>query len=88
MSSHFSGNASEWDAYLGIPLVLLLVLATVRFWVLVIRTGGIVAAIFAVCSLGPQLHVAGHQLSAIVLPWWIPAHLPLLENILPARLMM
>jgi hypothetical protein len=88
ISSHFSGNASEWDAYLGVPLVLLLVVATVRFWrVPVIRTAGIVAAIIALLSLGPHLHVAGHQISALPLPWWIPAHLPVLQNILPARLM-
>jgi hypothetical protein len=88
ISSHFSGNASEWDAYLGIPLVLLFLVATVRFWrVPVIRTAGIVAAIIAVLSLGPHLHVAGHQFSAMPLPWWIPAHLPVLQNILPARLM-
>jgi hypothetical protein len=88
ISSHFTGNASEWDGYLGIPLVLLLVVATVRFWrVPVIRTAGVVAAIIAILSLGPHLHVAGHQLS-LPLPWWIPAHLPVLENILPARLML
>ncbi len=87
ISSHFSGNASEWDAYLGIPLVLIVVVATVRFWgIPVVRTAGIVAAIIALLSLGPHLHVAGHQL-ALPLPWWIPAHLPLLENILPARMM-
>jgi hypothetical protein len=88
ISSHFSGNASEWDAYLGIPLVLLFVVATVRLWrVPVIRTAGIVAAIVAVLSLGPHLHVAGHLYSALPLPWWIPAHLPVLQNILPPRLM-
>ncbi|MGA8634389.1 MAG: hypothetical protein WB805_05980 [Candidatus Dormiibacterota bacterium] len=87
ISSHFSGNASEWDGYLGIPLVLILVFATVRFWqVPVIRTAGIVAAIVALLSLGPHLHLAGHQLP-VPLPWWIPAHLPVLENILPARMM-
>ena len=87
ISSHFSGNASEWDGYLGIPLVLILVVATVRFWrVPVIRTAGIVAAIVAILSLGPHLHLAGHQLP-LPLPWWIPAHLPVLENILPARMM-
>ena len=63
--------------------------ATVRFWrVPVIRTAGIVAAIIAVLSLGPHLHVGGHQFSTLPLPWWIPAHLPVLQNILPARLMM
>ena len=88
ISSHFSGNASEWDAYLGIPLVLLLVIATARLWrVPAIRTAGIVAAIIAVLSLGPHLHVAGRQLSALTLPWWIPAHLPVFQDILPARLM-
>jgi hypothetical protein len=88
VSSHFSGNASEWDAYLGIPLVLLFVVATVRLRrVPVVRTAGIVAAIIAILSLGPHLHVAGHQFSALPLPWWIPAHLAVLQNILPARLM-
>jgi len=87
ISSHFSGNASEWDGYLGIPLILILVVATIRFrQVPVIRTAGIVALIIAILSLGPHLHVAGHQLP-LPLPWWIPAHLPVLENILPARMM-
>ncbi len=87
ISSHFSGNASEWDGYLGIPLILILVVATIRFRrVPVIRTAGIVALIIAILSLGPHLHVAGHQLP-VPLPWWIPAHLPVLENILPARMM-
>jgi hypothetical protein len=89
VSSHFSGNASEWDAYLGVPLILLLVLATVRFWrVPVIRTAGILALLLAVLSLGPHINVQGHPLLALPLPWWIPAHLPLLDDILPNRLML
>jgi hypothetical protein len=88
ISSHFSGNASEWDAYLGIPLVLLLIAATVRFWsVPVIRTAGIVALIIAVLSLGPHLNINGHPILAVPLPWWIPDHLPVLDDILPNRLM-
>ncbi len=88
ISSHFSGNASEWNAYLGVPLVILFVVATVRLWqVPAIRTTGIVAAIIAVFSLGPHAHLAGHEIAAVPLPWWIPAHLPLLQNILPSRLM-
>jgi hypothetical protein len=88
ISSHFTGNASEWDAYLGIPLILLMLVATVRFWgVPVIRTAGIVAVIIAVLSLGPHINVDGHLLLAIPLPWWIAEHLPLLDDILPNRLM-
>ncbi len=89
VSSHFSGNASEWDAYLGIPLILVLVLATVRFWrVPPIRTAAILALVLAVLSLGPHINVQGHALLALPLPWWIPAHLPLLDDILPNRLVM
>jgi hypothetical protein len=88
ISSHFSGNASEWDAYLGIPLVLVLIAATVRFWsVPVIRTAGIVALIIAVLSLGPHLNINGHPILAVPLPWWIPEHMPVLDDILPNRLM-
>jgi hypothetical protein len=89
VSSHFSGNASEWDAYLGLPLMLLLIVATVRFWrAPPVRTAGIVAVILAVLSLGPHLNVQGHALLAVPLPWWIPAHLPVLDDILPNRLML
>jgi uncharacterized membrane protein len=88
ISSHFSGNASEWDAYLGIPLILLLILATVRFWrVPAIRTAGVLALIISVLSLGPHINVQGHPFLAVPLPWWIPAHLPVLDDILPNRLM-
>jgi hypothetical protein len=88
ISSHFSGNASEWDAYLGIPLILLVVLATIRFWKMpAIRTAGLLALIIAVLSLGPHLNVQKHVLLALPLPWWIPAHIPVLDDILPNRLM-
>ena len=88
ISSHFSGNASEWDAYLGIPLILLLVLATVRFWKMpAIRTAALLALIIAVLSLGPHINVQKHVLLAMPLPWWIPAHIPVLDDILPNRLM-
>jgi hypothetical protein len=88
ISSHFSGNASEWDAYLGIPLILLLVLATVRFWKMpAIRTAALLAVIIAVLSLGPHINVQKHVLLAVPLPWWIPAHIPVLDDILPNRLM-
>jgi membrane protein CcdC involved in cytochrome C biogenesis len=89
ISSHFSGNASEWDAYLGIPLILVLLVATVRFWrVPQIRVAGVMALVIAILSLGPHINVGGHPFLALPLPWWIPAHLPVLDDILPNRLMM
>jgi membrane protein CcdC involved in cytochrome C biogenesis len=89
ISSHFSGNASEWDAYLGIPLILVLLVATVRFWrVPQIRVAGVMALVIAILSLGPHINIGGHPFLALPLPWWIPAHLPVLDDILPNRLML
>lgn len=87
VSTHFSGNGSEADAYIGIPLLILLSAAVLRFWrIEVVRIAGITAIIIAIFSLGPNLHVAGHQLS-LPLPWWVPGHVPLIRSIIPARLM-
>jgi hypothetical protein len=41
----------------------------------------------ALLSLGPQLHVAGH-VTAIPLPWAVIGRLPLMESLLPGRLML
>ena len=46
----------------------------------------VLALALAVLSLGPHINVQGHALLALPLPWWIPAHLPLLDDILPNRL--
>jgi hypothetical protein len=43
--------------------------------------------VISVLSLGPHINVQGHPLLAVPLPWWIPAHLPVLDDILPNRLM-
>jgi hypothetical protein len=51
-----------------------------------VRFAGLLAGIVAVLSLGPRLHVAGHTLEAVRLPWVLPQRLPVVENILPARL--
>ncbi|EQD79807.1 membrane protein, partial [mine drainage metagenome] len=42
--------------------------------------------VLGVCTLGPVLHVDG-VITGIRLPWDLPAHLPILKNILPSRLM-
>ena len=87
VSTHFSGNGSEADAYIGIPLLLLLITAVIRFWrIEIVRLAGVTALIIAIFSLGPNLHVAGHQLP-LPLPWWIPGHVPLIRSVIPARLM-
>lgn len=90
MTSHFTGNSSEWGGYVGIVALLLTTLAIVdavrsrRRWAVPLAIWTIFAA---VATLGPYLHVDG-VITRLPLPWWIPAHLPLLEGALPNRLML
>jgi hypothetical protein len=71
LSGHFNGGVQEQNAYLGLPLILLLVLfakgqrSTPRdcFLLACFLT-------LLVCEFGPRLWVAGHY-SPIVLPWML-----------------
>ena len=88
ISNHFSGNVSEWDAYLGLPLLVLLFAVLFRFrQVLLVRVAGVTGIVMAVLSLGDHLHLAGHR-SPIPLPWWLIDRIPVINNILPVRLML
>jgi hypothetical protein len=84
---HFTGNITENDAYVGVPLAVLfaagMVLGWRRAW---IRWTGLMTLVVAVLSLGPHLHVNG-TVTPIWLPWAAVAQLPLMGSALPARLM-
>jgi hypothetical protein len=85
--NQFTGNASEWNGYVGVGLLLLLLITAIAFRsrpvVLVMAISAVVIAIF---SMGPHLHVAG-QVTTIPLPWEV-GRIPLLGQILPSRLML
>ena len=84
---HFTGNRTESDAYVGLPLLLLFVTGLVIGWKRpAIRWLGLMTLIVAVLSLGPHLHVNGN-VTPIPLPWGAVEHLPLFESALPSRLM-
>lgn len=84
---HFTGNVTENDAYVGLPLLALFAAGLVTGWhVPRIRWIGLTALVVVVLSLGPHLHVDG-SVTPIVLPWAAVAALPLLGSALPARLM-
>jgi hypothetical protein len=82
-SQHFVGNIGEQDGYLGVPLLVIAVLALRADW----RRGAWLAgALFAAAlglSFGPELTANGGPLFS--LPFG-PARLPLLQNLLPARM--
>jgi hypothetical protein len=84
---HFTGNVTENDAYVGLPLLALFVAGLViGRRVPRIRWPGLTALVVVVLSLGPHLHVNGN-VTPVLLPWAVLATLPLLGSALPARLM-
>jgi hypothetical protein len=88
LTRHFSTLYHEATAYIGIPLLLILVVLVVTRWRDPrVRVGGIVALVLFVLSLGPVLHLATED-TGIPLPWLPLAHLPLIEHALPGRMTM
>lgn len=86
ISTHFSAADLEANAYIGLPLLLLLVVFTVRHWSDIrIRTAAIVGALSLVISLGPYLEIAG-QSTGWPLPWWPLSQLPVVGDVQPSRI--
>ena len=84
----FTGNGSEWNGYLGVPLLLVLSYTVWKWWLIPqVRFFALLGAAMAVLSLGPHLHVGGHDLH-VPLPYLVVDHLPLFGNLLPNRLAM
>jgi hypothetical protein len=85
-SSRFTFDISETDAYIGLPLLLLLIFIIIlarhrqATWLAFSLTAGA-----GVLSMGPIFHSEGNQTS-VHLPFFLLAHIPLLTNLLPARL--
>ncbi|HKA48829.1 MAG TPA: hypothetical protein VKK19_04450 [Candidatus Dormibacteraeota bacterium] len=88
LTGGFTGNASENDAYVGVPLIVLFIVAArLRWHVPTVRWAALLTAVMALLSLGPWLHVGGHS-TPIPMPWAAIGNLPLLQNMLPGRLML
>jgi hypothetical protein len=86
LSREFSGFYHEATGYLGLPLLVLLVVVTVRQWDdLRVRVASVTGALVLVLSLGPWLHIGKAPLH-IPLPWLVLGKLPLLQHVLPGRL--
>jgi hypothetical protein len=84
LAEHFPGNDVERGAYLGLPLLAIVVLFAWQGR----RTGGgrLLLALFALAVLaafGSWLTVDGHRV--VDLPWNLVDALPLFENVMPVR---
>jgi hypothetical protein len=85
----FASSITENGSYIGIPLLLVLVVATVVLWrVAAVRVAAVAAAAALVLSLGSGLVVHTEPPATIggfPLPGRLLAKLPLLKNAIPAR---
>ena len=79
---------SENGTYVGVPLLAVLVVATVRLWSSkTVRFSALLAVMISVLAMGPTLHIGGH-VTGIPLPWMLVDGRPLVKNLLPVRLML
>jgi hypothetical protein len=87
VSDRFTGDPSEWDAYLGLPLIVLLSYICARCWrSRVVRLAALLLILLALLSMGPLVHVGGHVTAVPVAI--VALVFPLLRHALPARVMM
>ena len=77
----------EYFAYLGWPMLAVLLIAAVLFWRdLRVRTMAVTFAVLELCSLGSKtMHSHGLRWPAALLPWHYLARLPLLDQALANR---
>jgi hypothetical protein len=83
LTSHFVGNIGERDGYIGLPLLVICVLALRSYWRRGAWIAGLLIAVAFVLSLGPTLTAAGRPV--VTLPVSATS-LPLAGNALPARM--
>jgi hypothetical protein len=85
-ATNFQGQLPEYLAYLGVPLIAVLVAGAVRFWRRpAVRACAVAWLVTEVLSLGGTLLAAGHEYSVAKLPWYWVQGLPLLASVIPDR---
>ena len=83
--TRLQGDLAENGAYLGIPLVIILIALVVRYrHVGIMGLSGAMALVTWLVSLGPRLVVDTHQ-TAVRLPFDLLTHLPILNSLLAGR---
>jgi hypothetical protein len=85
-AANFQGNLPEYLAYLGVPLIAVLLIGMVWFWRRpAVRACAVAWLITEALSLGGTLLAAGHAYSDAKLPWYWVQGLPLLSSVIPDR---
>jgi hypothetical protein len=86
--NHYTQPSPEYLAYLGIPLIILLLVAIVYFWRNVaIRTAGLTCILLEWLGMGSKPILPGiHTLPGFLLPWHFFEHIPVIGGMVPDRL--
>src|SRR5256714_4799083 len=84
LTEGLSGYSSEWDAYLGVPLIAILIYVSVRLWTRpLVRVASTLLLVLAILSLGTTLHLAGQWTAVPVGALALLA--PLVRRVIPVR---
>jgi hypothetical protein len=79
-------NPAEWDAYLGVPLLLIAAVVMIRSWSQrFVRFFSVMALLAFILSLGPTLRLTVKVATPIHLPALFLGGLPFFENVLWSR---
>jgi hypothetical protein len=82
----FQGRLPEYLAYLGWPMLAVLLAITVVFWrLLTVRVTAVAFALLSVFSLGGTLLAGGFEHESVKLPWYWLQSLPVTGSVLPDR---
>jgi hypothetical protein len=85
IAAHYAGNSGEWGGYVGIPMLAVVAWTAWHQWRRpLVRLLCVGAAAAVVLSFGSTLHVGGYD-THVPLPAAILAHLPVLDDLVPAR---
>ena len=86
ISHYFIGNIAENGAYMGLPLLLILLYLTIKYWKnTLLKTLVICLIIIGIAAIGPRLHLIGQTGASFWMPWAIVSHLPLIDAAQPDR---
>jgi hypothetical protein len=87
VANNYPQPLPEYLAYLGIPLIILLVAAIVYFWQhLPIRVAGLTCLLLEWLAMGAKPLQPHVTLPKFLLPWQLLQHVPVIEGMVPDRL--
>ena len=87
LANNYPQPLPEYLAYLGVPLIIVLLFAIVRFWrELPVRVAGVTCLLLEWLGMGARPLQPHASLPAYLLPWSLVQHVPVIEGMVPDRL--